>query len=100
MNISKGVKRLEILLYAAWTTFTAYIAFGYPNLGQEELLNSLLLWLGGIAPVWGIAWVLKGFLDQKTKTDRPVSPATLFSNLFFRNHNRIGLVQRHLDFLW
>ena len=65
MNISKGVKRLEILLYAAWTTFTAYIAFGYPNLGQEELLNSLLLWLGGIAPVWGIAWVLKGFFGPK-----------------------------------
>ena len=55
MNISKGVKRLEILLYAAWTTFTAYIAFGYSNLGQEIFLNSLLLWLGGIALVWGNA---------------------------------------------
>ena len=55
MNISKGITHLEILLYAAWTTVTAYIAFGYSDLGQEIFLNSLLLWLGGIALVWGVA---------------------------------------------
>lgn len=65
MNIAKGIKRLEIVLYGAWTTVTAILGSNVTNWGQEQVLKLLLFWLAGLAPVWGIAWVLKGFFGPK-----------------------------------
>ena len=65
MNISKGVNRLEIVIYAVQKTVTAVLGSAVNNWGQGQLVKLLLFWLAWIASIWGFAWVLKGFFGQK-----------------------------------
>ena len=78
MNISEGIKRLEIVLYGAWTAFIIFLAvkqlIGAHEVGVDVFEGNFIVagfavWLIPIGTVWGairiIAWVVRGFFSRK-----------------------------------
>lgn len=63
MNIAKGIKRLEIVLYGAWTVL--FLIGVFTGKAESKLLEVSTIWIGGFGVTWVIAWVVEGFFGPK-----------------------------------